>query len=118
MTTYRTYSAEEMHKKGLERLSYWAKRLQRLVELNAPDCVLADATMILFLSACGHMTDDMEREFLKLMRKHSRAFVGTCMTCDAERGPGLELCPACEAKEEAEVARWEAEEQAAKGGDR
>jgi hypothetical protein len=68
-------TAEEMKARGRERLMYWCDHLKRMVSLNAPSAVIAQATFCLFLCAFGHHTKHMAEEFARFMAAKGRDYV-------------------------------------------
>lgn len=91
----------------------WTVRLRKLIELNAPECILAHAVVSFYRSACGLMPDFMLEELAKSQRADMRRYVGLCANkgCDNEnRRGGDGLCHSCEMKEDLEYLDREANE--------
>jgi hypothetical protein len=92
----------------MDRLRDSVKRLQKLLDLNAPEPILALEVWLLFHKAEGAFGPELHAEMLKQNLSRMRAECGRCQDCETQvqfLSPHGQLCEHCDARWEAEVER-------------
>lgn len=97
-----------------KRCRWWTKQINKLLDVHAPDCVVAHAITSLWHVALGHLGKEMGAEVAKILVEDARQRAGLCWTADCEGRIHVHLthspvCEACNAKELAQVFRSEVE---------
>ena len=78
------------------RFNQSVKRLQCLIDLNAPDVVLAGAFILTSRSAEGAFGKELSEEMYHQNQQYLRDRNGFCQYCDNRINPGLTHPPECE----------------------
>ncbi len=103
---------DEQRERWKENCLRWCERIDQLVRLDAPDCVVAHAIVSLHQLAIGYITDDMLAEMNTRLRDSTWMIYKRCLYCgaDVEKRSRDELCDKCTAKEAAASFRDEMED--------
>ncbi len=95
-----------------KKARWWARQINKLLDANAPDCIMAHAVASLTHCALGYLGQDMAREIGNFLVDDARQRIGRCHTCDNEipvRLTHYPYCEACQAKHTVEAFRYEVE---------
>ncbi len=86
---------------GLERFKESLTRISRLLKLNAPDVIVANAVMNLYSRAWSLWEEDMGRELVDQIKHVKREQSDRCISCGIDlpypidRAAGSGLCAGC-----------------------
>ena len=103
---------EQIHEEWVGRCRWWAKRINELLDLNAPDCVVAHAVTSLFFVGVSYIGEDTMREFSRRLLEDGRRKIARCQDCDNPVPIHLTYnpsCGECEAKTTGDVFLMEME---------
>jgi predicted alpha/beta hydrolase family esterase len=81
------------------RISEWLARINRLMELNAPDVILAHSVSCLVTLMFAYLEESLGKEFAKWLVEGARTRAGLCQTCSNEipaRPTYPPVCPDCQ----------------------
>jgi hypothetical protein len=95
-----------------DRLAAQARGLGKLVAIDAPYLIIASAVTHLFFTTVSYIGKDVMEEFGKRLIADARQRRGVCQCCETEIAASQTfhpVCEQCDAKQQAEVDRFEKE---------
>lgn len=96
-----------------QKVKDWTERVNKHVDLNSPDMILAHAISSLFFLSVGYLGKDIMDDFARHLIDDARQRSGLCQSCDNEI-PVLKsfhpICADCDTKEKVEYLKMEMED--------